>query len=445
MPRNHTDTAPLRFTGYTQTGDPQPDEILTRVGPGTPCGEYLRRYWHPIALEEDIGELPSLITVLGEELVLFRDGSGQVGLVHKNCPHRRASLEFGKCEDRGIRCCYHGWLFDVDGSILDIPSEPPGLALVDRVQRSVRLGAYPTHVFRGLVFAYLGPPELIPEFPHYDAYDIPDMVMTPYKAPFNCNWLQVLDAIVDPAHTAFLHHDQFTDGFGVLGEMEFYAREGQRYLGSATRRVGDNAWIRVNELILPNFTQSGAAFSTDGTKTKFFGRSAFTRWVTPLDDERCTAFAWGNFGERGDPIEYNTKEGMECIEQGVPIEREYAEAQRNPGDVEAVEGMGAITDHSRENLLTSDRGITLYRKRLRELCAALENGQEPPQPNDLGAGVINTHGSDTVLRCPASDDDGASLRALNDRVMEIIFSGDDLIARERDEQIISRLSELNNH
>lgn len=156
-----------------------------------------------MAIAADIGEQPKLIKALGEELVLFRDKSGQIGLVHKHCPHRRASLEYGHCEQHGIRCCYHGWLFDIDGTILEIPSEPPGLKLVERVQQTVRLGAYPTHEFRGLVFAYLGPPQAQPAFPHYDAYDTADITMSPYQAPFNCNWLQVLDAIVDPAHTAF--------------------------------------------------------------------------------------------------------------------------------------------------------------------------------------------------------------------------------------------------
>jgi len=430
------------FSGYHQTGAPAPDAVLTRVGRGTPCGEYLRRYWHPVAISSEITEAPKLIKVLGEELVIFRDQSGRYGLVHKHCPHRRASLEYGRCEERGIRCCYHGWLFDIDGSILEIPSEPAGLKLVERVQQSVRLGAYPTREFRGLVFAYLGPPELRPEFPHYDTYDIPDMVMSPYKAPFNCNWLQVLDAIVDPAHTAFLHHQQFTEGFGVLGEMEFYQRDEQRYLGSATRRVGDNVWVRVNELILPNFTQSGAAFATDGSRAKYFGRSAFTRWVTPLDDESCVAFAWGNFGERGDPHEYNTPEGMELIEQGAPIVRSYEQAQRNPGDVEAVEGMGPITDHAGEHLLTSDRGIALYRKRLRELCAALEKGESPPQPTELADGVIPTHGGDTVLRCPPGENDGETLRRLNDDVMAVIFSGDTLEGQARDSSIIGQLSDL---
>ncbi len=103
--------------------------------------------------------------------------------------------------------------------------------------------------------------------------------MVPYAAPFRCNWIQVLDAIVDPVHTAFLHHSQFSDGFGELGEITFYQRQKMRFLGTATRRVGENNRVRVNELILPNFTQSGAAFAADGTAIKYFGRSAFTRWL----------------------------------------------------------------------------------------------------------------------------------------------------------------------
>ena len=154
----------------------------------------------------------------------------------------------------------------------------------------------------------MGPQEKIPAFPHYDAYDISDIVRRPYKINYNCNWIQVLDAIMDPVHTSFLHGQssgiQFSEGFAELGEIEFFER-GMQYLGANTRRVDDNIWVRVNELILPNFTQAGSAFAADGTKTRYFGRSSFTRWVVPVDDEHCVAIAWGNFGERADPIEYN--------------------------------------------------------------------------------------------------------------------------------------------
>ena len=431
------------FCGYHQSGEGAPNEILTRTGPQTPCGEYMRRYWHPVCITSELDDKPKLIKVLGEELVVFRDGEGQYGLVHKKCPHRRASLEFGNCQQKGIRCCYHGWAFDVDGTILDIPGEPQGSEAVARTKANLRLGAYPVKEFKGLLFAYLGPPEALPEFPIYDTFDIPGMIMTPYSVHFKCNWIQVLDAIVDPVHTAFLHQSQFSDGFGMMGELEFYNRQSSRFLGTATRRVGDNIWVRVNELILPNFTQAGAAFAADGTKIRHFGRSAFTRWVVPLDDENCIAFAWGNFGERGDPLEWNTWEGMQLIEQEL-IDRSYEEKQASPGDVEAVESMGAISDHEKEYFVPGDRGVGMYRNRIRKFCRDLEKGESPPQPADLADGVIPTYGSDTILNIPQRDDqdETALLRETNTKVMDIIFSNDHLDGENRDNEIIQSIQAI---
>ena len=442
MSRNKENFEP--WCGYHQSFPGDHDHELTETGPGAVMGEFLRRYWHPVAITAELKDRPKLIKVMGEALVLFRDGSGRIGLVHKNCPHRRASLEFGRCQTRGIRCCYHGWLFDIDGAILEIPGQPENSDSTRNIQQSRRLGAYPVIEFRGLIFAYLGPSQEKPPFPHYDVYDLPDMIMTPYAAPFKCNWIQVLDAIVDPVHTAFLHQNQFTDGFGMVGEYQFYERDRLRFLGTATRRVNDNAWIRVNELILPNFTQSGAAFSTDGATTKFFGRSAFTRWVVPVDDENCIAYAWGNFGERGDPLEFNTKEGMERIEQGEVIERTYEERQQNPGDKEAVEGMGAISEHSKEHLVAADRGVILYRRRLRRLASDLSKGKLPPQPTDLIPGPISTYGSDTVVHAPANEsgDDSRHLQQINDQVVGIIFQGDKYSGKARDDFIIAELKKL---
>jgi nitrite reductase/ring-hydroxylating ferredoxin subunit len=434
------------YCGYHQSGEGEPLSELTQTGPRTSCGDYLRRYWQPVHITSELGDKPKLIKIMNEELVLFRDKSGRYGLVHKKCPHRRASLEYGYCDDKGIRCCYHGWQFDIDGTILDIPGEPEGSTSSEMVKNKVRLGAYPVKEFKGLLFAYLGPIEELPPFPVYDSFHIPDMVMTPYAAPFACNWIQVLDAIVDPVHTAFLHQSQFSEGFGCMGEIKFYRRDEQRVLGTASRRVGDNIWVRVNELILPNFTQAGAAFAADGTEERFFGRSAFTRWVVPVDDESCIAFAWGNFGERGDPHEYNTTEGMQLIEQGELIGRTYEQKQASPGDVEAVEGMGSISDHSKENLVSGDRGVSIYRNQIRKYCRDLQSGIRPPQPSDLAEGVIPTHGSDTVLNRPATGDptksDKELLAKTNDQVMDIIFAGDVLDGTERDSQIIEQLKQL---
>ena len=131
------------FAGYAQAQSPGYDEELAHVGPGTPCGEMFRRYWHPVAVADDVGELPLGIRVLGEDLVVFRMPKGEFGLVHRQCPHRRASLEFGKCEDRGIRCAYHGWLFAPDGEILETPGEAPDAKPAIEVRARTRLGAYP--------------------------------------------------------------------------------------------------------------------------------------------------------------------------------------------------------------------------------------------------------------------------------------------------------------
>ena len=155
----------------------EPDGELVRIGPGTPCGEYLRRFWHPVAMSSEIAELPVALRILGEDLVVFRDGDGRVGLVHRHCPHRRASLEYGDCRQRGIRCCYHGWHFDVDGALLEAPGQSPEAQA--RLKERVRLGAYPAFEYQGLVFAYLGPPDETPEFPVYDTLELADMERVP--------------------------------------------------------------------------------------------------------------------------------------------------------------------------------------------------------------------------------------------------------------------------
>ena len=296
-----------RYRGHGIRPASEPDGELVRVGPGTPCGEYLRRFWHPVAMSSEIAELPVALRILGEDLVVFRDGDGRVGLVHRHCPHRRASLEYGDCRQRGIRCCYHGWHFDVDGALLEAPGQPPEAQA--RLKKRVRLGAYPAFEYQGLVFAYLGPPDETPEFPVYDTLELADMERVPYRAPFRCNWLQVLDAILDPIHTSFLHssisREQFSAGFGEIGRIDFFERSAW-LMGTNTRRVGGNVWFRVNELVLPNFTQAGAAFAADGTKQRYYGRTAFARWVVPIATTR-TPWPWrGPASESGATLRHGT-------------------------------------------------------------------------------------------------------------------------------------------
>ena len=210
------------YSGYHHRERPAEDEELTRVGPGTPCGEYLRRFWQPIVLSGELGELPRRLRILGEDLVAFRDKSGAIGLLELHCPHRGTSLEFGLIGDKGIRCCYHGWLFGVDGTIIETPGEPADSTLKERLFH----GAYPVHEHAGLVFAYLGPPDKQPPFPVLDTYDLPGYRLVPRAGNvWECNWLQVKENSMDPAHLAFLHtlpgSEGFTDDLGALGEWDW--------------------------------------------------------------------------------------------------------------------------------------------------------------------------------------------------------------------------------
>ena len=433
------------YQGYGPRTAAWSDEELVRVGPGTPCGEYLRRFWHPVALSSEIADLPVALRVLDEDLVVFRDGEGRIGLVHRRCPHRRASLEYGTCQQRGIRCCYHGWHFDIDGTLLDAPGQPPEAQA--RLRSRVRLGAYPAFEYRGLIFAYLGPPDEMPEFPVYDTFELPDMELVPYRAPFRCNWLQVLDAIVDPIHTSFLHssisREQFSAGFGEIGRIDFFDRT-PWLMGTNTRRVDGNVWFRVNELVLPNFTQAGAAFAADGTRQRYYGRTAFARWVVPIDDENTMALAWACFGERGDPPEWNTPQGPELIEQGEVFDRPYEQRQRFPADAEAVEGMGRITVHDEENLAPSDKGVALMRRRLRQQIRVVAAGEQPLRVTGLGPIPVPTYGGDTVLALPhdGAADESERFSRLAHAFMQIQFDADALPEPKRVAYVTERLRAL---
>ena len=433
------------YRGYNQAKKPGYDQLITHTDYGTPGGEYLRRYWHPVALSSEVTNTPLEIRILGEDLVIFKTTENKIGLIHKYCTHRRASLVFGKPESKGIRCCYHGWLFSPDGEILETPGEDPESKQAKLVREKFKLGAYPIKEFNGIIFAFMGPPEKIPEFPHYDAYETPYDKRSPYKINYNCNWIQVLDAIMDPVHTAFLHGQssgiQFSKGFAEVGEIEFYER-GTQYLGANIRRIDDNVWVRINELILPNFTQAGSAFAADGTKPRYFGRSSFTRWVVPVDDHHCVAIAWANFGERGDPIEHDNKEGYERIEAGETVDRTFEEKQKNPGDAEAVEGMGSISAHKGEHLMPTDHGIMAYRRHIRKSITSLQKGIDPQQPKKNGD-LIKTYGQDTVLRVPKRNiDDRKFIKSIGSTVMKLQFDTEKMPNKDRDSFIINELSNM---
>ena len=378
MPEENVASQPIKFGGYHLPKDRPVEELTARVGPGTPCGEYLRRFWHPILLSSQLGKRPKAIRILGENLVVYRDLSGDIGLLHRHCAHRGASLEFGIISEHGIRCCYHGWMFGNDGTILETPGEPPTSPHKDRFCQ----GAYPVVEYQGVIFAYMGPPELHPEFPIFDAMVIPDDRMVPYLIHSPCNWQQVSENSMDPFHVPFLHTRvsgaQFSEVFAELPLIEYHETPYGFFYTNA-RRVGDYVWVRMHDHLMPNFSQNGAIFE-NVSKVRYFGRPGLTRWVVPVDDTNTLVIAWRHFNDRDDPAGLGRPEDVGVGKTdfyGQSGGRSYEDRQDTPGDYEAWCSLGEVTSHAREHLATTDRGVAMLRRRLRQAIEQLQAGTEP--------------------------------------------------------------------
>ena len=395
------------FDGYHRRAVPPPDLELTQVGPGTPGGEYLRRFWQPVAFARDIADAPLRVKILDEDLVVFRDGSGRAGVLHLHCAHRGTSLEFGIPVDRGIRCCYHGWVFDIDGRCLETPGEPAGSRLHERVWQ----GAYPTLEFTGLVFAYLGRPERRPSFPMYDSYDVPGHRLMP-GATFTlpCNWLQVKDNSMDPVHTAFLHAlssgYQFTEAFGAVPELDWQMTEaGMVYI--ATRRVGTRVWVRVCDFMPPNVHQFTREIE-EATAPKPASRPVIIRWAVPNDDTHTTNFELAQV----DPAWGLTAEQVAQPGFGQSGDRPYAERQRHPADFDAQSSQRPIAVHALEHLASTDRGVIMLRRIVRDGIRAVARGDDPWETRWPEGRVIRTFTQDTVFDAPPAGSPEADRRLL---------------------------------
>ena len=404
------------YGAYYYRDVPGDDELLTRTGPGTPCGEYLRRFWQPVAFARDLKDVPVRIRIMSEDLVVFRDRSGRVGLLQLHCTHRGTSLEYGLPTERGIRCCYHGWVFDVDGQILETPGEPVGSTLKDRLCQ----GAYPIHEYSGLIFAYMGPPDLRPVFPMYDTFSVPGYRLMPaagFMLP--CNWLQVKDNCMDPVHTSFLHAIssgyQFTEAFGELAELEWQETPyGMIYV--ATRRVGDMVWVRVCDFMAPNVHQFTRELENAREET-IGRRPVVIRWAVPVDDTHTMNFELAQVDDAWNM----TPEMVARPGFGQSADRPYEERQRHPGDYDAQAGQRPITIHALEHLASTDRGVIMLRKILREGIRAVQAGGQPEGVGVKPGEVITTHTQDTVLRLPPAmtpEEDRQLLRETGRRVVE---------------------------
>lgn len=402
---------------------PKENEQLTHIGPGTPAGELLRRYWQPVAVADRLADLPRRVRILGEDLVVFRDGQGRVGALHPHCAHRGTSLEFGRIEQRGIRCCYHGWLYAIDGRCIEMPCETPDYA----ERMNVWQPAYPAVEFGGLVFVYMGPPEKEPPFPILDIYDTrarKDITLRGLQIwgdasigfVRDCNWLQHYENVVDPWHLVVLHQQVGLGKFdgplihGRAPDISFErTAAGVRYKLMLELPNG-NQLERYTECVLPNiFLVSN--IHEDGAEARFEDKASEVSWVVPVDNDRVTAFtiaAWPLVDGAPDPNWWprtdTAKPGGAPLNRGVPSAgrgaRAYDERQRLPDDIEAQEGQRAIAIHALENLGLADRGIVLLRRMLVEEIEKVARGEDPINIVRDGSAAIRTHAWNTV-RVPA--------------------------------------------
>ncbi len=395
------------------------NELMTRTGADSPAGRLLRNYWQPVALVDELeGKRPlKAVKVLGQDLVLFRDEDGRYGLLDRDCPHRGADLAYGRIEDGGLRCAFHGWLFDVRGQCLQTPAEPDGSKLAGRIRQR----SYPVVEKSGVLFAWFG--EGSPSaFPAFDCFVAPDSHTFAFKGFLECNWMQALEVGIDPAHASFLHRffedEDTSGGYGkqfrgtsadsdmpitrVLREFERPEIKvdrtdyGLRLIALRSLNASD-MHVRVTNLLFPQafvipmsaeMTISQWHVPVDDTHCYWY--AIFTSFTGPVDkqmmrDQRLQLYTlpdykprvgkWNHYGFDAEQQRTSTYTGM-----GHDI---------NVHDQWAVESPGPIQDRTREHLGTTDKGVIAYRKMLVEAIEQNAAGAKPLMVLDeAAAGVL---------------------------------------------------------
>ncbi len=359
------------------------NQRLTQVGPGTPMGELMRRYWHPIAAAAELNEKPTKpIRILGEDLVLYKDNSGTLGLIDRFCPHRRVDLSYGIPETNGLRCMYHGWMINETGQCIEQPFEetvrPDG-----RFKEKVKVPAYPVQQLGGLIFAYLGP-QPAPLLPNYDILAQQQNVLREaFVAELPCNWLQCMENSVDPVHLEWLHgvygawaaklenrRDPVAESLAAYDRHKEIGFDQTPY-GITKRRVYGNTtrnspkWTVGHPLLFPNILQQGG------------GGRYFLQFRVPIDDTHTYHVELASYWF---PNDVNVPPQTSIPYNNINLKR--PDGQWRSDDTLAQDHLvwivqGPIMDRSAERLGESDRGLILYRKMLDEQATALADGAEP--------------------------------------------------------------------
>ncbi len=351
--------------------------MMTRVGPSTPAGETLRRYWLPVSFSHEIkSDEPKIVRRLGEDLLIFRDQQGRVGLTEPTCPHRGTSLEYGWIEAGGIRCCYHGWVFDVNGRCIEQPGEPAD----SNFKAKILLKAFPTREVGGIIFAYMGPGEP-PPFPRYDFLFRQDGERTYDGYVRECNFMNQLDNCLDPVHATILHGREVngarenperaeTPEFEVLADELFAS-----YVARRQGPVTGTEWHREVSYTPPVLVIHDGGSTPDDSNGYF----ADVAWRVPVDDYSTQSFVLKFFPFKDGCSTVRPKRNSP---RPPPLLRgtrmKFDMTTVNGQDAAAQIGQGRIADRAAEHLGYSDRGVIQVRKLWMSAIQAVMRGDDPP-------------------------------------------------------------------
>ncbi|UYN97578.1 MAG: Rieske 2Fe-2S domain-containing protein [Enhydrobacter sp.] len=407
------------------------NEFLTRSGKGTPMGELLRRFWMPALLSEELTERdgpPRKIKVLGEDLLAFRDSDGRVGIVEPHCPHRGANLYFGRNEECGLRCAYHGWKFDVEGNCVDLPTSPPESTYKD----TIKLLAYPTREWADMVWVYMGPREAMPELPQLELGLVPGAHRYVSKKWQDCNWVQSLEGAIDTAHFSFLHAIPNTNEARRLEILQKSSAIGQEagladrsrwitadprpkfridghdaglVIAAGRKTDSTDIYWRIAQFLMPNHALVPVAFPGE----VYHGQC----WV-PVDDTSCWIYTYSWVPDRPFTNAERTKyaSGLslhaEVDEHYVPrrnirndymLDRDLQKTESFTGiagvseqDAAIQDSQGAIQDRTKEHLGPTDVGIVEFRKMVMGAARALADARPPKAAERAAAYAVRAGG-----------------------------------------------------
>jgi phenylpropionate dioxygenase-like ring-hydroxylating dioxygenase large terminal subunit len=411
---------------------PEKNELLTRTGPGTAMGRLMRCFWVPAMMASEIpaaDEAPVRLTLLGERLVVFRDSLQRVGVLGEHCPHRAASLYYGRNEEAGLRCVYHGWKFDVDGRCVDLPSEPPDSSMCQKV----RARACRTQVAGGLLWVYMGADGEPPEMPHFEWLNLPPAQVYVSRWEQDCNYAQAMEGELDSAHVGFLHRlISRTDADDLALNGRFFKGDTAprwKVLPTATgfmacngRRVSESErYWRLNQFLLPFYTMI-PPHPNDARLVRM--------WV-PMTDERCWVIcvtfrpdralgeaeiaAWRNGENSHRKVIPGTTRPTQRMDNDYLIDRQLQKTHSYTGiegvraqDAMVTESAGAIVDRSQEHLGTSDRAVIAMRKTLLDAALAHQASGRTPEAA-LQPALYAARATQTLLPEGVEPDDAPAL------------------------------------